>query len=173
MTETMGSHQSSRMISDTWLTPPAILAALGPFDLDPCAAPEPRPWPTAGRHIALPQDGLALPWKGRVYLNPPYSREAVLWLRRMAAHGHGTALTFARTETSWFAETIWQHASALLFLTDRLYFHRADGTRAGANAGAPSVLAAYGPDDARRLASCGLAGAFVPGWRLSPKAVPR
>jgi hypothetical protein len=157
----MGSHQSSLMISDTWLTPPEILGALGPFDLDPCAAPEPRPWPTAARHICLPDDGLAAAWSGRVWLNPPYSREALAWLRKMAAHGHGTALTFARTETGWFAETIWQAATAVLFLHGRLYFHRADGSRANANAGAPSVLAAYGEHDAERLRNSGLPGTYV------------
>ena len=149
------------MISDTWLTPPEILDALGPFDLDPCAAPEPRPWPTAARHICLPDDGLAAPWSGRVWLNPPYSREAFAWLRRMAAHGHGTTLTFARTETGWFVETIWQAATAVLFLHGRLYFHRADGIRAAANAGAPSVLAAYGEQDAKRLKDSGLPGTYV------------
>jgi hypothetical protein len=164
---TMGSHQSGLMISDTWLTPPDILAALGPFDLDPCAAPEPRPWPTAARHITLPEDGLAAPWEGRCWLNPPYSRQAVAWLRRMAAHGCGTALTFARTETSWFTETIWQAASAVLFIEGRLYFHRADGTRAGANAGAPSVLAAYGAADAERLRDSGIPGVFIPGWVMA------
>ncbi|XAO35547.1 DNA methyltransferase [Gordonia phage Morgana] len=148
---TMGSHQSAHMDSDTWLTPPHILAPLGAFDLDPCAAPEPRPWVTAARHIALPEDGLAADWEGRVWLNPPYSREAVKWLRRLADHGTGTALVFARTETSWFVETVWQRASAVLFLHGRIHFHRADGTRAAANAGAPSCLVAYGPTDFWRL----------------------
>lgn len=163
---TMGSHQSARMVSDTWLTPPAILDALGPFDLDPCAAPEPRPWPTAARHIALPDDGLTAPWKGRVWLNPPYSREASLWLARLADHGHGTALVFARTETAWFVQHVWQRASLLLFLAGRVTFHRADGSRARANSGAPSVLAAYGEEDAERLASSGLAGA-VARWEVA------
>ena len=171
----MGSHQSSRMQSETWLTPPEILAALGPFDLDPCAAPEPRPWPTAGRHIALPEDGLHAPWTGRVWMNPPYGREAVRWLRRMAGHGHGTALVFARTETSWFQETVWQKADAILFIADRVYFCRPNGQRAADNSGAPSVLAAYGEDDVRRLAASGIAGAFVGGWDLTaapPAAEP-
>lgn len=110
----MGRHQSSRMISDVWLTPPAILAALGPFDLDPCAAPEPRPWPTADRHISLPENGLLTPWSGRVWLNPPYSREARQWIARLAEHGTGTALVFARTEAAWFVRHVWAHASALL-----------------------------------------------------------
>jgi len=43
----LSSHQSARSQSDTWLTPPHVLAALGPFDLDPCASPSPQPWPTA------------------------------------------------------------------------------------------------------------------------------
>lgn len=158
---TMGSHQSSSMISDVWLTPPEIIQALGPFDLDPCAAPDPRPWETASHHIALPEDGLAAEWSGRVWLNPPYSSEAVKWLRKMAGHDCGTALIFARTETSWFGETVWRAASAVLFLEGRLYFHRPDGTRAAANAGAPSCLVAYGHRDARILAMSGLKGAFV------------
>lgn len=158
----MGGHQSSRMITDTWLTPPYIIEALGPFDLDPCGAPEPRPWPTASRYYTLPVDGLAEPWEGRVWLNPPYSREAVKWLRKLADHGRGTALVFARTETSWFVETVWQRASGVLFLHGRLHFHYADGKRASANAGAPSCLVAFGTDDADRLAKSNIKGTFVP-----------
>lgn len=157
----MGGHQSAMMISDTWLTPPEIIAVLGPFDLDPCAAPDPKPWATAATHYTLPADGLAEPWFGRVWLNPPYSREAVKWLRRLADHGTGTALVFARTETSWFVETVWRRASGILFLHGRLHFHHADGLRARANAGAPSCLVAYGPQDATRLAYSGLAGSYV------------
>lgn len=86
------------------------------------------------------------------------------WLRRLADHGHGTGLIFARTETSWFVEQVWHRATALLFLDGRVHFHHADGTRAAANAGAPSVLVAYGPEDADRLAACGLRGSFVRAW---------
>lgn len=154
----MGGHQSARMITDTWLTPPHIISALGEFDLDPCAAPEPRPWPTADVHYTLPTDGLAEPWFGRIWLNPPYSREAVKWLRKLSDHGHGTALVFARTETSWFIDTVWHKASAVLFLHGRLHFHHPDGHRAPANAGAPSCLVAYGRHDAEVLAQCGLDG---------------
>lgn len=160
----IGGHQSARMITDTWLTPPEILTALGPFDLDPCAAPEPRPWPTARRHYTLPTDGLVEPWTGRVWCNPPYSREAVKWLRRLATHQHGTALVFARTETTWFVETVWRAATAILFLEGRVHFHYADGSRAAANAGAPSCLVAYGIEDALRLARCGLNGVYIDRW---------
>jgi hypothetical protein len=161
----MGGHQTHDSDTTVWLTPPAVLDALGPFDLDPCAAPEPRPWPTAATHYGLAENGLSKPWHGRVWLNPPYGAvTSVPFLRRMAAHGHGTALIFARTETALFCETVWGAATALLFLAGRLHFHRPNGERAQANSGAPSVLVAYGDADAERLRSCGLPGAYVRGW---------
>ena len=157
----MGSHQSARAKTTTWLTPPHIVEALGPFDMDPCAAPSPRPWPTAARHVELPEDGLAAEWQGHVWLNPPYSFEAWRWLDKLAAHGDGIALIFARTETAGFVDQVWARADAVLFLHGRLHFHHADGSRAAANSGAPSVLVAYGDWAVRQLAETALAGTFV------------
>ena len=159
----IGGHQSADAHTTTWLTPRFVLNALGRFDLDPCAAPDPAAWPTAAEHYVWPaQDGLALPWHGRVWLNPPYGNAVGRWLGRLADHGTGTALVFARTETDAFFKGVWERAHALLFLRGRLYFHRADLVRADANAGAPNVLAAYGKYDAEMLLDCGIDGAVVP-----------
>lgn len=165
----MGSHQSAQMLKDEWLTPPEIINALGgpgSFDLDPCA-PIRRPWDMAKQHYTIADNGLLKPWHGRVWFNPPYGGPAVVgpWMRRMADHGQGTTLIFARTETALFFETVWKRATALLFLEGRLYFHHVDGTKAAANAGAPSVLIAYGEGDAEILRSCNIAGQYV---RLAP-----
>lgn len=164
---------ADRRVAQThvWLTPPAILQALGPFDLDPCAAPSPRPWPTAARHIELPEDGLAAEWSGRVWLNPPYGQHAGAWIKRMANHDCGTALLFARTETRMFVEHVWTRATALLFLAGRPHFHRPDGTMAPGNSGGPLVLIAYGAYDAARLAGSGLRGSFIE-LRQTPTGVP-
>jgi len=160
----MGTHQSGRMDSDSWLTPRHVLDALGTFDLDPCAAPEPRPWLTAETHWTHADSALSRAWHGRVWLNPPYGGPSIVgpWMRRLADHGRGTALIFARTETAVFFETVWDAATAVLFLKGRLFFCRPDGTPAAANAGAPSCLVAYGSTDAAVLSTCGLPGAFVP-----------
>ena len=158
----MGGHHSSAMLKDEWLTPPEILRALGGFDLDPCAPhASRRPWEMATRHYSLEDNGLAQPWVGRVWLNPPYGRETARWLDRLADHGDGVALIFARTETDMFFRHVWGRADAVLFLRGRLHFHHVDGRRAGANAGAPSCLVAYGRNNADRLANCGLDGHLV------------
>jgi phage N-6-adenine-methyltransferase len=157
----MGSHHlPNGGLTDVWLTPPEIIKALGPFDLDPCAATD-APWPTADRHYTEADDGLAQEWAGLVWCNPPY-RQVWTWLDRLASHPDGgVALIFARTETRGFVSEVWAKADSLLFLEGRLFFHRPDGERAKANAGAPSVLVAYGSEGARRLATCHLDGYLV------------
>jgi hypothetical protein len=161
----MGSHQSARPQTETWFSPPAIIEALGgadSFDLDPCSHVE-RPWPTARRHYVQQENGLLLPWFGRVWLNPPYSVALITrFLGRMAAHDRGVALIFARTETGPFHRFVWGAASGLLFLRGRLTFYRADGSRPAANGGAPSVLIAYGAEDRDILAAAPIDGAFIP-----------
>lgn len=163
----IGGHHAPVAATDEWLTPPEILAALGPYDLDPAAAPEPRPWPTAARHYTVADDGLSQQWEGRVWLNPPYGRALARWLARMAEHDWGTALIFARTETDAFFRYAWERASGMLFLRGRLTFRQPDGRPGAGNGGAPSVLIAYGPADLDRLAAAGLDGALVPlRWRI-------
>lgn len=145
-----------------WLTPPHLIHALGPFDLDPCAAPEPRPWPTAHRHITLPENGLDAEWDGFVWCNPPFGPEAAAWLARMAEHRNGIALCAARTETKWFVAHVWGAADAVLFLHGRPHFHHRDGTRGRANSGAPICLPAYGAAAVARLTASKLVGTL---WR--------
>ena len=154
----MGGHHNPVALKDEWLTPPSILEALGAFDLDPCS-PVTRPWDTAERHLTIEDDGLAADWQGRVWCNPPYGRATGVWLNKLAEHGQGIALIFARTETQMFFDEVWEKATALFFFfRGRLHFHHVNGDRAPANAGAPSVLIAYGDIDANKLEECELTG---------------
>ena len=120
----LSSHQRNGG-HDEWLTPPEILRELGPFDLDPCS-PITRPWRTADQHYSRVEDGLAQPWAGRVWLNPPFGREAVKWLRRLIEHGNGIALVPDRTSAPWFQQFA-PRADALLFVSPKLKFIDADG----------------------------------------------
>ncbi len=130
---------------DEWLTPPDIISALGPFDLDPCA-PVNRPWDMAAQHYSVNDDGLSKPWSGRVWLNPPYGTHTFEWMERLARHRHGLALIFARTETRGFHREIWDKAHAVFFFRGRLRFFHVTGQRGG-TANAPSCLVSYSEAD--------------------------
>ena len=148
------------MKNDEWLTPPWVMDSLGEFDLDPCSPhPDVRPWPTAKEHYH--ELGLMKPWEGRVWLNPPYGNQSKFWLERLVQHGDGIALIFARTETKAFFEYVWYSASALLFIEGRLNFHYVDGTASTNSSGAPSVLIAYGENNAEILKNCGIKGKYI------------
>jgi len=161
-TSISGAH-SGRAITHDWITPKFLLDALDApeaFDLDPCQSPT-QPWLCARHGIVQPVDGLREQWGGCVWMNPPYSVHASEWMAKLARHGNGIALIFARTETEMFFEHVWGKASAILFLEGRLHFHYPDGRRADSNAGGPSCLIAYGKNAACMLASSGLPGALV------------
>lgn len=167
----IGSHQSGKSKTNTWLTPPFILDALGHFDLDPASAPN-MPWRTADTMWTKKDDGLSSDrhWFGDVWLNPPYATALIKkFMARMAEHGQGMALVFARTDTEWAEKYVFKAPSAtgLMMLHGRLHFHDKNGVRAKANAGAPSMLVAYGAEMFDRLHASGLNGALLP---LCPSA---
>jgi hypothetical protein len=147
----------------TWLTPPEILRPLGHFDLDPCAAPLPRPWDTAQVMWTEADNPLDRPWFGRVWLNPPFSPRTTLdaFLSRMADHRRGIALLFARTETQTFFDDVWRVAHSVLFIKGRPHFHDAAGVRAAGNSGAPVVLVSYSSEDTVALIQSGIPGQLV------------
>lgn len=144
-----------------WLTPPDLLRSLGVFDLDPCS-PTNRPWDTARRHFTREDDGLSREWAGRIWLNPPYGHGVQdKWLARLAEHGDGIALIFARTETDSFHRYVWDKASAVFFLRKRVRFCDPTGKQSDKNSGSPSVLVAYGETNIKAIAESGIAGKLV------------
>ncbi len=157
----IGSHERpNNGKSIEWWTPLYIIHALGEFDLDPCSPPG-GIWPTARRRISLPENGLAALWYGRVWLNPPYGSMTGKWLKRMADHGNGIALIFARTETRMFFNYVWDRASAVFFFEGRLCFYESSGRPSSYNAGGPSCLVAYGEENVRAIQRSGLHGKLV------------
>ena len=150
--------------NDEWLTPPEIIKALGEFDLDPCSPhPDKRPWRTAQKHFHQEMNGLNQQWVGRVWCNPPYGREAFRWLEKLAAHGNGIALVFARTETIGFHEQVWSKADAIFFFKGRISFYKVDGKNPNAldRSNAPSCLVAYGENNVASLKNDRLKGKLI------------
>lgn len=139
----IGSHESPRARSVEWYTPAWVFERLGlDFDLDPCHPVSRRDYLPARRVYTRADDGLAQPWHGRVWLNPPYGRDVGTWMDRMSSHGDGVALVFSRTDTAWFQRCA-RSADAALFMAGRIKF--IDGAGIGNHgAGAGSVFIAWG-----------------------------
>lgn len=154
------------LTTNSWYTPPAIVQALGPFDLDPCTDFD-MPWRTAKVMLTKKHNGLTTPWGKRdfVFMNPPYSREPDGtdigdWMDTLAAHpGGGVALIFARVDTRWFHRTVFNHpnATSLVVCDGRLKFCRRDGSQ-DKPAPVGSVFVAYGKKADGRLKAALLKG---------------
>jgi hypothetical protein len=145
-----GHEKPNEGETNDWITPKWIIDPFDNkvgdrdrfFDLDPCISMT-QPWSTASNGYNAEQNGLLQDWYGMVWCNPPYGANVGIWARRMADHGNGVMLIFARIETGAWFNGIWDSASGFLFPEGRIAFYRPDGTR-GHEAGAPSALVAWG-----------------------------
>src|SRR5207247_5573395 len=84
-------HQSG---SDEWYTPSDIIECarrvLGEIDLDPASCPRANRTVKAAHYYSRQQNGLNLPWFGRVWMNPPYGGAAESFaLKLIAEHQSG------------------------------------------------------------------------------------
>jgi hypothetical protein len=148
MSKTGFTHEDALNETKEWYTPPEIFVGLGlTFDLDPCSPPGGPmhvPFRASRKYYTYEDNGLVQPWRGRVWMNPPYGPDLPAWMGRLAAHGDGIALVFARTDTEWFHEYV-VDAGAVAFIRGRVRFIKPDGTPGG-SPGAGSMLVAYGAD---------------------------
>lgn len=134
----------------TWITPRSVLARLGHFDLDPCAALS-QPWPCADMSYTVKENGLLRGWRGRVWCNPPYGAEARPFMERMSTHsGGGLALVFMRSDSRWFQDAVLATARYLFLYRGRIRFCREDGSP-GAAPNAASCLVAWQESEAGLL----------------------
>ena len=118
----LAAHRNGRRWhgSDERYTPPWLLdrvsAFLGPGWFDPCPA-------AFGRVPRV--NGLATPWRGHVFCNPPYSNLQP-WVDRFLAEPftEGLLLIPASTDVRWFQPLF---AQPVLFMAGRVSFLAPDG----------------------------------------------
>ena len=139
--------------SDEWLTPKhvldAVVSCLGGIDLDPCAAhQEPENVPAETR-ITKNGDGLAHPWSGNVFLNPPYGDVVDFWCEKLVREWQqgcvdsAIALVAARTDTRWFRMF---RFAPVCFIAGRLKFRRPGKPAEELSAPFPSAAFYLGQD---------------------------
>jgi phage N-6-adenine-methyltransferase len=140
-----------------WYTPADIVAAvrevLGTIDLDPASSEIAQRTVNATNYYIKDDDGLTKEWRGRVWLNPPYSQPAIehfadKMIAEYSAGNVATAimLTHNYTETAWFQKLI-AAAVVICLPGQRIRFADPDGGLADPTQG--QALFFFGPDPAR------------------------
>jgi hypothetical protein len=166
----MAEHEFSIGETSEWFTPQSIFDGLHNadgtpliFDLDPAHPGRDNPYccVPALTLFTKTDDGLRQPWRGLVWLNPPFGarRGQVPWLEKFFEHGHGIALCAARTSSDWWHQLIFPRSELLLFPDGKTKFIRADGS-VGKEPGTGIVLIGAGAIGCNALRRSGL-GACV------------
>lgn len=146
----LGGEQTVRT-TDDYYTPRWIFDALGlTFDLDVACPPEGPINVPAARWYTAADDGLAQPWTGRVWMNPPYSNPSP-WVARFLEHGNGIAL-LPYSKSKWL-QSLWDSDAAIVYIYT-IKFERLDATLNGST---PFCLGlwALGHDNIEALAKLG------------------
>lgn len=126
-----------------WYTPTeyAEMArdVMGGIDLDPASCPEANKVIQATRFFTKEDDGLSQAWHGRVWLNPPYSRDLMpAFCNHLALHVESGAVEQAilvshnNTDTAWFSR-LSECCSAICFPRSRIRFYRGEDVAAPVN----------------------------------------
>ena len=137
-----------------WATPPGFFAYLdeqfGPFTLDPCASADNAKCPF---FYTKEDDGLAQPWYGTVFVNPPYGRGIQHWIQKAfkSAQKNQTRVVMlipARTDTRYWHDYV-MSADEIHFVKGRLKFGSSTNSApfpsavvvfGGSSTGSPSIF---------------------------------
>jgi hypothetical protein len=149
--------------NNEWYTPPEYVEAarrvLGAIDLDPASCEQAQMVVKAARYFTIEEgplpanaafDGLAQPWAGRLFMNPPYARGLIDQFATKLTQHYQTGdiegalvLTFSSTETAWYRQ-LDEHCTALCFTSKRVKFWGSMGSSPPAGC----AIFYFGPDPA-------------------------
>jgi hypothetical protein len=154
---------------DEWFTPPDIIEkareALGGIDLDPASHALAQLTVRGQTFFTAADNGLARPWFGRVWLNPPFNRSLLsLFVEKLLSEYARGAVEQAVLLTHDYTDVEWFHAAAraaqvVCFVSGRLRFRSPCGDECSPRQG--QALFFFGPSDAAFRRSFGEVGLMM------------
>jgi len=134
MREAVKNHRAIGTGENEWYTPAEYVElareVMGGIDLDPASCAQANEVVGAASYYTKEDDGLSKDWAGRLWLNPPYSRDLmpafVEKLRTSFMDGavdQAVLVSHNNTDTAWF-HTLAGVASAICFPKKRIRFYR-------------------------------------------------
>lgn len=126
------AYRTSFTGNNEWFTPAHYVelarTVLGSIDVDPASNDYAQATVQAGTFYTAETNGLDKEWRGKVWMNPPYSRKLIgCFIDKLVdEHNSGRCteaivLTHNSTDTKW-ATTLFENASALCFTRGRVKF---------------------------------------------------
>lgn len=128
-------HVSYNSGNNEWYTPAEYIEAarnaMGTIDLDPASSDIAQEVVNAKTYYTIETNGLDKPWRGNIWLNPPYSSDSIVQfidklVEERPYYQQAIVLVNNATETEWFNKLI-SIASAVCFLKSRVKFYMPDG----------------------------------------------
>ena len=126
-----------------WYTPIEIIemarVVMGGIDLDPASCEEANKVVSATSFFTAKTDGLKHDWHGRVWLNPPYSRDLMpAFVQKLLSEvnagrvSQAIMLSHNNTDTAWF-HSVCSKISCVCFPKKRIKFYRGKNVAAPVN----------------------------------------
>ncbi len=138
MKETTGSLVGKHTGDEESYTPPQYVDAackvMGAIDLDPASNDMAQKVVKATKYYTIDDDGLTKQWKGKVWMNPPYTSLVInRFIDKLVSHyisgdiSEAIVLTNNNTDTKWFDQAAGV-ASGICFTKGRINFMKRDGS---------------------------------------------
>lgn len=141
--EAKGNYRANGTGQNEWYTPESIIAlvreVLGDINVDPASNDEANKVVRAQTYYTEADSGLDHEWHGKIWLNPPYSRDMMpkfvdkLVLEHEAGNCRESIMvSHNNTDTAWF-QKIAKSCNAVCFPSRRIKFYRGDDVAAPVN----------------------------------------